>query len=140
MFKVGSVFVPVTDLKKSASWYEENLGVKKIDEWEDGAGFYFPSGSTQLGLVETAAPQPTEFAINSKKKNVYFNFVVEDLDEIHGYLQSRGVVTTHIEDFGGMKWFDFYDPDGNTFSVVDEAQGSPFHSDNIKRLQGNDLE
>ncbi|TYS18578.1 VOC family protein [Rossellomorea vietnamensis] len=140
MFKVGSVFVPVTDLKKSASWYEENLGVKKIDEWEGGAGFYFPSGSTQLGLVETTAPQPTEFAIHGKKKNVYFNFVVEDINDVHQQLQSRGVVTTHIEDFGGMKCFDFYDPDGNIFSVVDEAEGSPFHSANIRRLQANDIE
>lgn len=138
MFKVGSIFIPVTDLKKSAIWYEENLDAKKIDHWEGGAGFYLPSGSTQLGLVEVAAPQPSEFVIKGKKKNVYFNFIVENIETVHRDLQSRGVATTGIEDFGGMKWFDFYDPDGNTFSIVDEAEDSPFHSDNIKRLQDND--
>ncbi|MGF2616444.1 VOC family protein [Rossellomorea vietnamensis] len=139
MFKVGSVFVPVTDLKKSSIWYEENLGVKKIEQWEDGAGFYFSTSSTQLGLVEVAAPQPTEFAINREKKNVYFNFVVDNIDDVYQHLQNKGVITTDIEDFGGMRGFDFYDLDGNTFSVVDEAEGSPFHSDNIKKMQDNDL-
>ncbi|MGM0846425.1 MAG: VOC family protein [Bacillota bacterium] len=139
MFRIGSIFIPVTDLKKSAHWYVEKLGVKKIEEWEDGAGFYFPSGSVQLGLVEVASPQVTEFEINGKQKNVYYNFVVENINVAHHHLQSKEVVTTDIEDFGGMKGFDFYDPDGNTFSVVDETEESPFHSENIKRLQARDV-
>ncbi|MCR8847940.1 VOC family protein [Rossellomorea sp. SC111] len=135
MFKIGSVFVPVTNLEKSSSWYEELLGVKKIGSWDGGAGFYLPNGSTQFGLIEVETPQPTEFVIKGKQKNSYFNFVVQDVDAIHKELNDKGVVTTEIDDFGGMRFFDFFDPDRNPFSVVSEVEGSPFHSDHVKKLQ-----
>ena len=135
MFTVGSIFIPVTDVQQSTSWYENNLGVKKIDSWEEGAGFYFPGGSTQLALIKVDAKQPTEFVVQGRKKNVYFNFVVQDIEATHKHLAENGVVTTAIEDFGGMKGFDFFDPDGNPFSVVDEDESSPFHSDRIKERQ-----
>ena len=135
MFTVGSIFIPATDIQKSTNWYEHNLGVKKIDSWEEGAGFYFPSGSTQLALVKVATPQPTEFVIQGKKKNVYYNFVVQDIEAVHERLKANGVVVTDIEDFGGMKGFDFFDLDGNPFGVVDEDESSPFHSDRIKERQ-----
>ncbi len=135
MFKIGSVFVPVTNLEKSSAWYEEHLGVKKIGSWDGGAGFHLPNGSTQFGLIQVETPQPTEFVIKGKQKNSYFNFVVEDVDAVHGELNGRGVVTTDIDDFGGMRFFDFFDPDGNPFSVVSEVEGSPFHSDNVRKLQ-----
>ena len=61
MFKIGSIFIPVTDIEKSTDSYEKNLGVKKIDSWEDGAGFYFPIGSTQLALVKVESQQPTVY-------------------------------------------------------------------------------
>lgn len=138
MFTIGSIFIPVTDIQKSTVWYENNLGVKRIDQWEEGAGFYFPSGSTQLALVKVDTPQPTEFTVKGKKKNVYYNFVVEDIEAVHRQLKTNGVVTTDIEDFGGIKGFDFFDPDGNPFSVVSEETDSPFHTDRIQELQEKD--
>ncbi|WP_371925971.1 hypothetical protein [Halobacillus sp. A5] len=43
--------------------------------------------------------------------------------------------TTDIEDFGSMTKFDFFDPDGNTLSVVYKKPSSPFHRNQIKKLQ-----
>ncbi|WP_047985825.1 VOC family protein [Ornithinibacillus californiensis] len=139
MFKVGGVFIPVTDLKKSTEWYEKNLGVKKIDSWGEGAGFYFPIGSAQMALVEVASPQPTEFVIKGNQKNCYFNFIVEDIEATHRQLQDNDVVVSEIDDFNGMKFFDFFDPDGNPFSVVNEVEGSPYHSDEVKKMQEADV-
>jgi glyoxylase I family protein len=135
LFKVGSVFIPVTDMEKSMKWYEKHLGVRKIDTWDGGAGFYFPNSDTQLGLVQVDSPQPTEFVISGKKKNVYFNFLVEDIEEVHKELKNSGVVTSVIEDFGGMKGFEFFDLDNNPFSVVDEVEDSPFHRDQVRKSQ-----
>ncbi|QFT87920.1 Glyoxalase-like domain protein [Bacillus sp. THAF10] len=135
MFKVGSIFIPVTDLKKSTKWYEANLGVKKIDEWEDGVGFYFPNCPTQMGLVKVETPQPLEFTVKGKMKNGYFNFLVDDIHAAYQHFQDNGVVTSEIEDFNGMQFFDFFDPDGNPFSVVNENMESPFHRENVKQLQ-----
>ena len=138
MFKVGSIFIPVTDIKKSTDWYVKFLGVKIIDSWEDGAGFYLPAGTTQLALVKVESPQPTEFIIKGEQKNSYFNFVVDDIQAAHQQFRNNGIVTTEIDDFGGMKFFDFFDLDGNPFSVVNEVSNSPFHSDNVRKMQERD--
>lgn len=79
MFKVGSIFIPVTDIEKSTDWYVKFLGVKIIDSWGEGAGFYLPTGTAQLALVKVESPQPTEFIIQGDRKNSYFNFVVDDM-------------------------------------------------------------
>ncbi|MEZ2717984.1 VOC family protein [Niallia circulans] len=138
MFKVGSIFIPVTDIKKSTDWYVKFLGVKIIDSWEDGAGFYLPAGTTQLALVKVDSPQPTEFIIKGDRKNSYFNFVVDNIEAAHQQFRNNGIVTTEIDDFGGMKFFDFFDLDGNPFSVVDEVSDSPFHSENVRKMQERD--
>lgn len=140
MFRVGSIFIPVTNIEKSAEWYERNLGVKKIEDWGDGAGFYFPDSSTQFGLVEVETLQSTEFITKGNRKNCYFNFLVKDIEAAYHKLNRNGVATTAIEDFNGMKYFDFFDLDNNTFSVVDEPVDSPFHRENVKRMQQNILD
>ncbi|WP_226680901.1 VOC family protein [Sutcliffiella horikoshii] len=138
MFRVGSIFIPVTDIEKSTEWYEKFLGAKMIESWGDGIGFYLPSGPTQIALVKVESPQPTEFRTNGNQKNGYFNFVVDDIAATHQHFKSKGIVTSEIDDFGGMKFFDFFDLDGNPFSVVNEVDGSPYHSDNVRKMQERD--
>ncbi|WP_227394658.1 VOC family protein [Jeotgalibacillus aurantiacus] len=135
MFRVGSVFIPVANLEQSSKWYEENLGVKKIDQWDGGAGFYFPESDTQLGLVSVDSPQISEFTAGQGQKNGYFNFVVEDIHEAYASFNNKGICTSDIREFGGMKFFDFFDLDGNPFSVVDEVKDSPFHRENVRKMQ-----
>ncbi|MCA0972251.1 VOC family protein [Halobacillus litoralis] len=135
MFRVGSIFIPVTDLEKSTAWYEKHLHVKKIGGWEGGAGFYLQKGPTQLALIQVDTPQPTEFTIKGQQKNSYFNFVVDDIESTHQRFKDEGIATTEIDDFGGMKFFDFYDLDGNPFSVVNEVEGSRYHSDSVREMQ-----
>ncbi len=136
MFQVGSIFIPVTDMERSMAWYEEHLGVKKIDEWEDGVGYALSDGLTQLALVKVGSHQETEFTIRGDRKNPYFNFLTENIETVHEGFRKHDITVTDIEDFGGMKAFDFNDPDGNPFSIVDEVTGSPFHSDEVRKLQG----
>ena len=139
MFKIGSVFIPVENLATSIRWYEKMLGIIKIDEWEEGnergAGFYFPNDLTQLALIQVEDKQPTQFAITGNKRNVYFNFLTDDIQGAFNHLKHNNVKVSEIEDFGGMKCFDFYDLDGNTFSVVNEVESSPYHRDEVRKLQ-----
>lgn len=140
MFKIGNIFIPVTDLEKSKKWYERNLGVIKVDEWKEdgkdhGVGYIFQNDSTGLALIKVDKRQPTEFTIKGKSKNVYYNFVVDDIEPAHVQLKRNGVETTEIHDYGFMKGFDFFDLDGNCFSVVCEEVKSPFHSNNLERLK-----
>lgn len=138
MFKVGGIFIPVTDIEKSTDWYVNFLGAKIIDSWGEGVGFYLPNGTAQLALVKVESPQATEFTIQGSRKNSYYNFVVDDIDMAHQHFKNNGIPTTEIDDLGGMKFFDFYDLDGNPFSVVNEVEGSPYHSDNVRKMQERD--
>ncbi|WP_026675596.1 VOC family protein [Alkalihalobacterium bogoriense] len=140
MFKIGSIFIPVTDVEKSTGWYETYLGVKKIESWDEGVGFYLPTGSTQLALVKVDNIQPTEFTTQENQKNSYYNFVTDHIEAAHQHFINNGITTTDITDFGGMKHFDFFDLDGNPFSVVSEVADSPFHSENVRKMQERDLE
>ncbi len=138
MFKVGSIFIPVTDIEKSTEWYVKFLGVKIIVSWGDGTGFYLPNGSTQLALIKVESPQPTEFITKGNQKNSYFNFVVDDIETAHQHFINNGIATNEINDFDGMKFFDFFDLAGNPFSVVSEVDESPYHSDNVRKMQERD--
>ncbi|KPB04167.1 VOC family protein [Bacillus sp. CHD6a] len=139
MFRVGSIFIPVTNMEESTKWYEKFLDAKIIDSWGDGVGFYLPTGPTQLALVKVESPQPTEFRTKGDQKNGYFNFVVDDIERTHQHFKNNGIVTSEIDDFGGMKFFDFFDLDGNPFSVVNEVVGSPYHSDHVRKMQEQDF-
>ncbi len=140
MIRVGSIFIPVTDLEKSVKWYEKHLGIHKIQEWgeglAEGVGFYFPNDSTQLALVQVENVQPTEFHVKAERRNSYFNFLVDDIEAFNEQLNKSGVKTNELEQFGGMTCFDFFDLDDNPFSVVSEVVDSPFHADQVKKMQG----
>ncbi|WP_042470240.1 VOC family protein [Bacillus ndiopicus] len=135
MFKVGGIFIPVTNLERSKKWYELNLGVTKVEEWQEngedhGVGYVFQGDTVGLALIKVEKPQPTEFIINKKSKNVYYNFVVDQIEPVLDMLKQNGVETTDIHDYGLMKGFDFFDPDGNSFSVVSEDVNSPYYRGN----------
>lgn len=138
MFRVGSIFIPVTNLDKSIDWYETHLGVKMIDRWDGGAGFYLPTGTTQVALVKVENKQPSEFQTSPNQRNGYFNFLVKDIDAAYRHFSNAHIKTSAIQDFGGMKFFDFYDLDGNSFCIVNEIEGSPYHSDTISHLQNKE--
>ncbi|MFC7364401.1 MULTISPECIES: VOC family protein [Bhargavaea] len=130
--KIGSIFVPVSDLNHSADWYESRLDLKRIGEWEGGIGYALPDGSAQLALVRTKTQQGTEFFVDEKERHVFFNLLVTDARDLHLKLSTRAVVTTPIKEANGMKYFDFFDLDGNTFSVVEEDPDSPFYQDHLE--------
>ncbi|MBO0994845.1 VOC family protein [Bacillus sp. SD088] len=137
MFKIGGIFIPVTNLERSKKWYEKNLGVLKVDEWREegedhGVDYIFPKDTKGLALIKVDKPQPTEFTIKGKRKNAYYNFVVDDIQTAYNHLKRNDVKTTEIHDYVVMKGFDFFDPDGNPFSVVSEEENSPLHEDNLK--------
>ncbi|WP_404407104.1 VOC family protein [Jeotgalibacillus malaysiensis] len=134
MFKVGSVFIPVTNLERSAKWYETHFHVKPIEQWEGGAGYYFPDSAVQLGLIEVRSSQPSSFTDRQGGQNTYFNLIANDISSVHTQLTENGLHVSEIRDFGGMNYFDCEDPDGNILSIIEEVPGSPFHSDQVDKL------
>jgi hypothetical protein len=48
-----------------------------------------------------------------------FNFYIEEVDGFHTFLVENGYNVGEIHSADGMRFFDFYDPDGNTLGVVE---------------------
>ncbi|MFQ3545051.1 VOC family protein [Halobacillus rhizosphaerae] len=130
MFRLGSIFIPVTNLDQSIAWYQKTLEAILIDEWdgsEKGASFFFPEGDMQLGLIEVEQAQPTEFKISEIKSNPYYNYIVQDIDRAYHHLLNQGVEVSSLKENKWMSYFDFFDLDGNAFSVVYEKPSSSYH-------------
>ncbi|HCJ4262644.1 TPA: VOC family protein [Listeria innocua] len=102
-----TVGLPVSDLEKSASWYEKILMSDEKLIPVEGV-IEYPIGSVWIQLFE-------------EKINVSENVLrleVEDLDVEFECLKTLGVITDEvIEDVPGIiRYFDFSDPDGNKLS------------------------
>ncbi|MEI5990065.1 hypothetical protein A5881_001558 [Enterococcus termitis] len=105
--KSVTVGLPVSNLEKSALWYEKLLmSDEKITPVE--GVIEYPVGSIWIQLFE-------------EKMNVSENGLrlgVEDLDKEFERLKSLGVIVDEvIEDVPGiLRYVDFSDPDGNKLS------------------------
>ncbi|MBF2682665.1 VOC family protein [Listeria welshimeri] len=103
-FPIG---LPVSDLEKSASWYEKLLMSDEKLILAEGV-IEYQIGSVWIQLFE-------------EKINVSENVLglgVENLDVEFKRLKTLGVITDEmIEDVPGIiRYFDFSDPDGNKLS------------------------
>lgn len=135
MFRIGSIFIPVTDLTRSLEWYQTYFYVSEIGRWEGGIGVHFPDGATQLGLIETKTVASTTFSDRNGDEHVSFNIVCDDIQSIHDTFEHAGLKPGRLQDFGGMRCFDVLDPDGNVISLTSESADSPFHGDQIRQAQ-----
>jgi len=106
------VAVVVSNAKKSADWYKENLGL----EVRDSEGHWLtvaPKGSNVLlHLCET---KPLE------KGNTGIAFTVDDLDKAYREMSGKGVkFTTKPKKTEWGTYAMFEDPDGNEFWLFPE--------------------
>ncbi|HEY4551592.1 MAG TPA: VOC family protein [Bacillaceae bacterium] len=112
------VFIPVTDPGKSAKWYEEKLGFSLIYIEEEAAVMRIAEGAqTVVCLVKTKNHTPMTFPENNFGVGKYYNFIPADIQKTHKRLVERGVDVTPLEEEGTMKYFTFFDPDGNPLGV-----------------------
>jgi CspA family cold shock protein len=113
---LNMVVLRVRDLKSARSWYERVLELKVAEENPSGQTVVLDLGRGanlclwQLGADETA-PTP-EIA------TAFPNFRSGDVEGTHGKLDGLGVTVTPLKDSGGVKWFSFFDTDGNRIDVV----------------------
>ena len=86
------VFIPVTDPKVSAKWYEEILGFKLLYMEEEAAVMKISEqAQTVVCLVRTFNHLPIEFPENNFGVGKYYNFIPEDIEETHKFLLKKKV-------------------------------------------------
>ena len=116
--KLELIPLPVSDVDRAISFYEDKLGFKKDFDVQPTEGVRIvqltPDGSgCSVGFgtgLEVYAGEPGSVR--------GLHLVVEDIAQARADLVSRGVEVDEIQDFGGgVKGADFSDPDGNSFEL-----------------------
>lgn len=126
LLRVGTTYIPVTNVKESTLWYAGNLGAELNYEDEDKA--ILDLANQSFFLVKSPENESANFtdAKGSKRFSLTFEVNGESaLRELQKDLQNRGVTVGDIEDRGHAgNNFVFSDPDGNLFDVWSELSPS----------------
>ncbi|TMV46613.1 VOC family protein [Paenibacillus mesophilus] len=134
--KVSGIFIPVTDMRRSAEWYIRVFGLTVIDRSDCCTGLAFPGEATILNLWKVERPQPTQFDDGKGTRIPYYNFESFDIQYSHSMLKELNVEVHPIVDDGVVKYFDCIDPDGNLIGIVEESPDSVYFAHKQKYRQG----
>ncbi|TFB24236.1 VOC family protein [Filobacillus milosensis] len=119
---IGTVEIPVSNLKNSIKFYTKVLEVEVIFEGEKNAMLSFnKKGVPTIFLVETDKIEGVSFHnTNSDVEHTVIDFYTESLEDFRYWLTEQdvevGPLNVHPEN--GMGGFGFKDPDGNKLSVT----------------------
>ncbi len=109
--RIASVFIHVTDLRRSAEWYSRLLGLPVLeDRLNGGPVYWFDLGDTGLVLDNDA---------NNRKDPDWSGemprimFPAKDIDEAYAYVKERATPFSEPRRHGSMAYFNFADPEGN---------------------------
>ncbi|MFC5530080.1 VOC family protein [Cohnella yongneupensis] len=122
-----TVFIHVTDLRRSAEWYSMLMELPLLEERLNGGNVYWLmlEGGTGINLDDNRNTSPDT-------PRVRFMYKTDDIDEAYRYLEQKGIATlTPIERYPwGLSYFRFTDPDGNGLMVTQ----SDYVSEVVERL------
>ncbi|WP_226683244.1 VOC family protein [Sutcliffiella horikoshii] len=122
LWRVGTTYIPVADVKASADWYVSKLGAEMNYQDEDKAIINLAEQS--LFLVKAKEGQTSNFIDASGKVRFSLTFEVDGLsalENMHHDFVKQGIKVGEIENRGHMgRNFVFEDLDGNKFDVWSE--------------------
>ncbi|TCZ71836.1 hypothetical protein E0485_22480 [Paenibacillus albiflavus] len=114
---LGAVFVRVTDLEQSLSFYSDVLGLqlRNIEDCGRIANYVISETSPLLTLIKTETLQVQEYPT--------FNLNCTNVLELHEKLINQGKKVGHINNWSSEMNvhidFDVYDPDGNAINLIE---------------------
>ncbi|PFD34974.1 glyoxalase [Bacillus cereus] len=122
LLRVGTIYIPVTNVELSSKWYVNKLGAELSYKDEDKAILNFANQS--FFLVKSQANQSLNFFDFCDEERFSLTFEVNGLnalESIHSDFIKKEIKVGEIENRGHTgKNFVFYDLDGNKFDVWSE--------------------
>ena len=107
---MDTVFYQVCDMDRAVAFYEGVLGLElRRREGRDWAEFRV--GSSDLALAG-------ELAVKPQGGGATVVLRTADLDALDAHLGRNGVRRGSVENMGGARSLDIYDPDGNQIVVI----------------------
>ncbi|MFD0619133.1 VOC family protein [Paenibacillus sp. GCM10027629] len=128
---VESVFVHVSDLRRSAEWYSMMMGLPLLEERLNGGNVYWLmlQGGTGIILDDNRSNEPDT-------PHVRFMYKTSDIEESYHFLDELGIrpIFPIERPHSGLAFLRFNDPDGNSIMVTQ----SDYISEVIERLEDTD--
>ena len=122
LFRVGTTYIPVTNVDLSSDWYVNKLGAELGHKDQDKAILNFANQS--IFLVKSNENQSSNFFDIYGNERFSLTFEVNGLNAlkaIHRDFKENEIRVGEIEDRGHSgRNFVFYDLDGNKFDVWSE--------------------
>lgn len=101
--KINNVFIHVSNLKKSAEWYSNLLGLP-INLDEVNSPVYNIPVTSMTGLTLDDHTFDPGFKL-TPSKHVLFNFFVKDIDEAYSFVLTKGItIVKEIERIGDFAY------------------------------------
>lgn len=107
-------YIPVSDLKRSAEWYNQHFGFQVVKE--DALFLELRSEFGVRVMLIMNEPGITSHMNYSTGTQAAYGFVVHNIHEIYQKLTSLGIEVTSMTDYEGSS-FKFYDPDRNIIEL-----------------------
>jgi predicted enzyme related to lactoylglutathione lyase len=113
--RIGAVFVPVSDLRRSARWYSELLDVPLREATHEGRIYDLPMAGDAALILDAHKP------VERSSQPLCF-FWTDDLAQaLERLRQIDARIVTEIEDIGSVSTLQFLDPDGNPLMVCQRS-------------------
>ncbi|WHY69577.1 VOC family protein [Neobacillus sp. SuZ13] len=114
--KVNNVFIHVSNLKESAKWYSNLLGIP-FNKSNVKSPVYNIPVTSETGLTLDDHTFNPSFKLEPSK-HVLFNFYVKDIDEAYKFVKNKGItIVKEVERIGDFAYFNFQDLDGNVLMI-----------------------
>jgi|SRR5690606_18982898 len=122
LLRVGTTYIPVSNVERSSAWYTEKLGATLNYMDEDKA--IMDLADQSFFLLKAQAGQTSNFVDSNGREHFSLTFEVDGLtalENLHKEFTLCEIAIEKIEDRGHAgKNFVFRDPDGNIFDVWSE--------------------
>lgn len=122
---LGQVMLYVWDVERMKAFWTEEVGFVVVSEvHEEGINFYelAPSEHSQTTVVlqDRKAIEATEPELNFETPSLMF--YTEDAGRLYQKLQEAGVTVGEMVEMAGTLVFNFADPEGNYFAVMETSR------------------
>lgn len=111
---IDTVFYQVCNMDRAVAFYEGVLGLalarREGNDWAE-----FDTGTVRLALSG-------ELAVAPQGGGATVVLGTDDLDGLATYLKDKGVRMGGIDDLGGARMLDVFDPDGNQLVVLQPVE------------------
>jgi predicted enzyme related to lactoylglutathione lyase len=111
---IDTVFYQVCNMERAVAFYGDTLGLELVrregNDWAE-----FNAGAINLSLSG-------ELAVAPQKGGATVVLRTAEMDAMAARLKEAGTVVGTVEDLGGARMLDIYDPDGNQLVLLEPQE------------------